>query len=228
MTDRIQKALDDELPREALGPAEREELDAYEEAMDEALAGVRAEAAPDVTRAVMARIAALPGHGARRDPVLKRVFDWLWAPRPFAVRPAWGLAAAALLIVLLIPGVFGDGIGRTPAPVASPADGSGATAADPALEPARVFVHFRLDAAEAQSVQLAADFTGWEPTYSLNETAPGVWTVVVPVSAGVHQYAFVVDGDRWVADPLAPAVDDGFGGSNSRLDVVTPEPTRAL
>jgi hypothetical protein len=37
--------------------------------------------------------------------------------------------------------------------------------------------------------------------------------------AGQHQYAFVVDGARWVADPGAPAVDDGFGRRNSVLSL---------
>ena len=222
MRDRIQKVLDGELSREALGAPERAELQAWENAHDEALAGLRSERAPDVTAAVMARIASLPAQTTpRRDAAWRRGLAWLWSPRPVTVRPAWGLAAAALAALLLVSGPWRAGDGITPAP--QPAGAlANADAAD------RVFVHFRLDAAGARSVQLAADFTDWAPAYRLSETAPGVWTVVVPVDPGVHQYAFVVDGERWVADPLAPKVDDGFGGSNSRLDVVTPEPRRTL
>ena len=226
MDERIRKALDGELPREALTPAERAELEAYDEAVDGALAGLRAEAAPDLTGRVMDTVAALPRHGgAGRDPAWRRALRWVWEPRPVAVRPAWGLAAAALAGLLLVPGL-GDDAGSQPG-VPSPGPAVAASDQASAAPPARVFVHFRLDAADARSVQLAADFTGWEPTYTLSETAAGVWTVVVPVEAGVHQYAFVVDGDRWVADPMAPKVDDGFGGTNSRLDVVTPEPAPA-
>jgi len=46
---------------------------------------------------------------------------------------------------------------------------------------------------------------------------------VVPLEAGVHDYAFVVDGEVWTPDPLATSVDDGFGGENSRLSLLPPE-----
>jgi len=42
-------------------------------------------------------------------------------------------------------------------------------------------------------------------------TANGMWTATLKLPAGQHQYAFVVDGVRWVPDPAAPAVDDGYG-----------------
>jgi hypothetical protein len=44
-----------------------------------------------------------------------------------------------------------------------------------------------------------------------------VWTATITLPAGQHQYAFVVDGQQWVPDPAAPAVDDGFGRRNSVL-----------
>jgi hypothetical protein len=66
-------------------------------------------------------------------------------------------------------------------------------------------------------VMLAGSFTEWQPAYELVETTPGVWTVLVALQPGVHDYAFIIDGESWVADPAAPSVDDGFGGSNSRL-----------
>lgn len=219
MIDRIQSVLDGELPREALDASERAELDAYEEALDSALASVRTETAPDVSGRVMQRIRALPRHRSE-EPAWRGVIGWLWSPRPVTVRPAWALAAAALAGLLLVPALDRGPGAAGPADAVTPV--AGQVAAD-----ARVFVHFRLDAADARSVKLAADFTGWEPRYTMNQTLPGVWTVVVPVEPGVHQYGFVVDGERWVADPLAPHVDDGFGGTNSRLDVVRPEPRRA-
>lgn len=226
MSDRIQKALDGEVPRERLSPSERAELGAYEEAVDASLAPLRAEPAPDVTAGVMRRVEALPVHRSARTAPWKAALEWLWAPRPVSLRPAWGLAAAALAGVLLLAPWRSEG----PAAIDPASGDAGAAALAAAGAPAdpQVFVHFRLDVADARSVQLAADFTGWQPAYTLSETALGVWTVVVPVDPGVHQYGFVVDGDRWVADPLAPRVDDGFGGANSRLDVVTPAPRRAL
>src|SRR3989454_46190 len=47
----------------------------------------------------------------------------------------------------------------------------------------------------------------------------GVWTTTLALPVGQHQYAFVVDGARWVVDPAAPAVDDGFGRRNSVVAV---------
>jgi hypothetical protein len=45
-----------------------------------------------------------------------------------------------------------------------------------------------------------------------------VWTGLVPVSRGEHEYQFVVDGEKWVTDPLAPVKeDDGFGAKNAVL-----------
>ena len=49
----------------------------------------------------------------------------------------------------------------------------------------------------------------------------GVWTTTLALPVGQHQYAFVVDGRRWIADPAAPAVDDGFGRRNSVVAVTT-------
>jgi 1,4-alpha-glucan branching enzyme len=88
--------------------------------------------------------------------------------------------------------------------------------------PAPMYVQFRLDAPNASSVQLVGSFTGWEPRYELHETSPGVWSVLVPLKPGVHDYGFMVDGERWVVDPKAPQVDDQFGGTNSRLSLAPP------
>jgi 1,4-alpha-glucan branching enzyme len=110
------------------------------------------------------------------------------------------------------------------APAASVGGGLAVAASEP-VEAAGgpVLVQFRLEAPDARDVRLAADFTGWRPAHALHRSATGVWTVVVAVAPGVHEYGFVVDGERWTPDPLAPQVDDGFGGSNSRLDVISLE-----
>ena len=48
-------------------------------------------------------------------------------------------------------------------------------------------------------------------------------TITVPLTQGVHDYAFVVDGQQWVPDPYAPQINDGFGGTNSRLALLPPD-----
>lgn len=91
----------------------------------------------------------------------------------------------------------------------------------PAPTPATstVTVRFVLFAPEAQQVALAGSFNQWDTaaTRLVRTGTPGVWAATVTLPAGQHQYAFVVDGTRWVPDPGAPAVDDGFGRRNSVL-----------
>ena len=91
----------------------------------------------------------------------------------------------------------------------------------PAYGPAAppVYVQFRISVPDARSVALAGTFTGWKPAVALQRSADGEWTALVPLRPGVHDYAFVVDGERWVTDPNAPQVDDSFGGTNSRISL---------
>ncbi len=112
--------------------------------------------------------------------------------RPWLLAPA--LAIAAALLVFL----------RT-APTAAPAS--------------LVTVRFVLVAPEAHEVSLAGTFNQWDAhaTPLIRSGPTGVWTATLTLPAGQHQYAFVVDGVRWVPDPGAPAVDDGFGRRNSVL-----------
>jgi 1,4-alpha-glucan branching enzyme len=37
----------------------------------------------------------------------------------------------------------------------------------------------------------------------------------VSLEAGRHEYAFVVDGEKWSPDPFAPAITDEFGTESS-------------
>jgi len=76
-----------------------------------------------------------------------------------------------------------------------------------------------LVAPDAKQVSLAGTFNQWDAqvTPLVRTGATGVWTATLTLPAGQHQYAFVVDGVRWVPDPGAPAVDDGFGRRNSVL-----------
>src|SRR5207247_1682995 len=85
----------------------------------------------------------------------------------------------------------------------------------------RVFVRVVLFAAGARRVSVAGTFTQWDATAApLALTgAAGVWTATVALPIGQHQYAFLVDGRRWVNDPAAPTVDDGFGRRNSVVAV---------
>lgn len=210
MSDRIHQYLDGELPREVLSAEELARAGALEAALARSVAHVRASAAPDFVGRVMAALPATPP--APLPGRWERAWRWLWSPRPVTVsfRPAYAmaaLAAVALGIQALPDGVPGEGADRM------------AVATEAAPPP--VYVQFRLNAAGAHRVQLAGTFTGWKPGYALHQTAPGVWTAVVALRPGVHDYAFVVDG-RWTPDPAAPQVDDSFGGTNSRISLLPP------
>lgn len=81
-----------------------------------------------------------------------------------------------------------------------------------------VAVRFVLVAPEARQVSVAGTFNQWDANAApLVRSDNGVWTATITLPAGQHQYAFVVDGGRWVPDPSAPAVSDGFGRRNSIL-----------
>ena len=183
--------------------------DQIDRAIHETRELLAARPAPDVRAAVMSRIANVEPLPLPRPPgALKRMAQMVWAPRQISIRPAFALAAAAVVVLLLVMPY------SRLRPKAGPQGGT--ASADP-----QVFVQFRLDAA-ASRVQLAGSFTNWEPRYDLRQSAPGIWTITVPLTQGVHDYAFVVDGQRWIPDPYAPQIGDGFGGTNSRLALMSP------
>ena len=78
--------------------------------------------------------------------------------------------------------------------------------------------------AQARSVEIIGDFNEW--TRGANKLqrsgAPGVWSVAVPLSPGRHEYAFIINGSRWVADPLAVKSSDDFGTESSVIRVGSP------
>lgn len=72
-----------------------------------------------------------------------------------------------------------------------------------------------------QRVTLAGTFNGWNRDVTpLAKSADGAWSARVLLPAGQHQYKFVEDGERWIADPQNPAgADDNHGGRNSLLRI---------
>lgn len=135
---------------------------------------------------------------------LRAAWRWVAEPRelrirlrPWVLGPA--LAAAAALVVLL-------GRPGTPEPRAV------AAAPDSAL------VKFVLHAPGARAVAVAGTFNEWSASAApLVRAGDGIWATTLTVPTGQHQYAFVIDGARWVVDPAAPSVEDGFGRKNSVL-----------
>jgi len=131
-------------------------------------------------------------------------------PRAFTISPAVGGLLAAGLV----------GIGVIAGGLRSNRDGqisAGAHVPAPQLPVSDTVVKFVFHASNASQVSLVGDFNGWdgEKTKMVRAGKSGMWTVTLPLTAGRHLYAFLVDG-TWHADPTEPlAGDDGFGHANS-------------
>jgi hypothetical protein len=146
---------------------------------------------------------------------------WL---RTFSVKP---LAAIAACLLAMAAGVAGTlTVMRTasdtePVLLGQNNDTSQAliasTVANGTPRAEQRIMRFALVAPGATNVSIVGDFNNWNPSATpLRVTHDGrTWLVEMPLSAGRHVYAFVVDGDL-VADPSAPrVVDHDFGSQNS-------------
>ena len=72
----------------------------------------------------------------------------------------------------------------------------------------------------ARQVDLAGSFTGWQRVSMKRIGNSGYWEINLPVPSGEHRFAYILDGDRRMADPTLPASEkDDFGGQNSIVSV---------
>jgi len=192
---RIHQVLDGELPLESLPP----ELRATVLRLERAAELLRASEAPaSVAGRVLAELRRL--RTATRG---RRVLRWLTERHAItiALRPIWSLALAAVLAAVVLVPTHG-----TP-PLLGAQEGI-----------AQFVGHFP----GARSVDVVGPFTDWRSGVIplRDDDNDGVWSAVVVLPAGAHEYMFVVDGERWVADPLAGRyVSDGFGRQNALLIV---------
>lgn len=196
MTDldpRIHRALDGELDRAALTAEER----ALVERLD-AAARVLSVAPP--TGGIAARVFAVIRRPLE-SPWL-RLRRWLTSPQPITVslRPVYTIVIGLLAFAL---------IWHSPRHT-------------PVLGAEEGVAQFVARFPEAHSVAVVGAFNDWRPeaTPLSDDDHDGVWDARVILPAGQHEYMFVVDGERWVADPMAGRyVDDGFGRQNAVMVV---------
>jgi RNA polymerase sigma-70 factor (ECF subfamily) len=70
----------------------------------------------------------------------------------------------------------------------------------------------------AKSVALIGDFNRWDPSATpLTRSTSGLWGRTLRLTAGRHEYAYLVDGKRWVTDRVARESHDAFDVSSSVL-----------
>ena len=93
-------------------------------------------------------------------------------------------------------------------------------ARNPQWKPMRTERGARLQffAPQAHLVYVAGDFNDWannrnglvfDPQFAMQgPDSNGVWRAEIELTPGRHLYQFVIDGDRWVADPNADETDD--------------------
>jgi hypothetical protein len=184
----------------------------------------------DFADRTMAALSEAPG----ADSSPSRSEEWaawwrsITTPVALEVRPLSALVAAALL------GLVAWTIWPT-APSGSRLSTETATTTQPATSASvqeasvssteqgqTVWIRFTYTNNEADSVAVAGDFSQWDPVPLSPRTVNGetVWTGLIPVSRGEHEYQFVINGERWVTDPLAPVKrSDGFGAENAVLEL---------
>jgi 1,4-alpha-glucan branching enzyme len=93
-------------------------------------------------------------------------------------------------------------------------------APDSSALPEAVSVTFMLVADSATEVTLVGDFNNWNPQGTQLRRRGGVWSAVVQLTPGSYNYAFLIDGRRWLPDPNAPlSAAEDFGRPSSVLFV---------
>jgi hypothetical protein len=78
-------------------------------------------------------------------------------------------------------------------------------------------IRFTYTDPNAGGVSWAGEFNGWNTGATpMAKDAKGVWSVVIALPAGEHQYKFVVDG-QWITDPENGATAGDMGNSVVRV-----------
>jgi hypothetical protein len=149
--------------------------------------------------------------------------SWWRRPRTLHISPAAAMAfAAGLASIAFLGGTLATRLtgGSAPHP-ASVVSAAHAPIHGGPRDAVHV-VRFVLMAPSASSVTLVGDFNNWNRTATrlTPDGMAGTWTISLPLAPGRYEYAFIVDGTRWEADPTAPiTVHDDFGTTSSIVTV---------
>ena len=122
-----------------------------------------------------------------------------------------GLVPAGVVAILVAAALFLYR-GKATLPGATPGNNKAAAAT----------VHLALEWPAAGTVAVIGSFNNWNPEgFRMHRQSPeGPWVLDLALPQGRHAYAFLIDGNRVVADPGAIwQEEDGFGGRNATLFV---------
>jgi hypothetical protein len=160
-------------------------------------------------RLVAALRAETPVDRAITEPAVATHHSWWRRPLTLRVTPLVGLAAAASFSAVVSLATLSTTRG-TPSPVV----------AEVPSETVHV-VRFVFVDSNARSVALVGDFNAWKPDANsfAKQGQNGAWTITVPLTPGRHEYAFIVDGQRWAPDPFATPSIDEFDTKSSVINV---------
>jgi hypothetical protein len=224
MNDELHEILDGERPVGEVSAALRAEAEAWDRLLENVRQDVPGPAPTWLEGRIMDEVRSL-ARSSERGEVGTASADrderihWLLRRRTLRASPlGFGLAAAAVLALAVGPWILGRQGG-------DPVSLAAAAGASPDEVDAVVYIQFVLEAPGASSVAVSGDFNEWDRTVHRLEDldGDGVWSGRIAIAPGIHEYMFVVDGDRWVTDPRAERyTDDGFGNRNALLAVPGP------
>ncbi|MEX2110862.1 MAG: glycogen-binding domain-containing protein [Gemmatimonadaceae bacterium] len=145
--------------------------------------------------------------------------SWWRRERIVRLSPLSGLAAAAGLAgIIALASLGGSNRSRSDSVLAF----EERSAAQTAIRSDTVhLVQFVFVDSGASSVEIVGDFNAWTKGVNRLERsgAPGVWTISIDLGPGLHEYAFIIDGSHWIADPLAAKSSDDFGTESAVINV---------
>lgn len=206
-------------------------VDRDDEIIERAAAELRSPVRVDVAfdAKVMAAIRASGAVAGIAPGTSAGAWAWVTRPRTVSVSPLGVLGIAAVFLAMAITGVSvvgraGRGGNQGLAPGASAMSQGQSGSATPAMAARtarQTTVQFIVHVPSAARVTVVGDFNDWNLTATPLQHASGdLWTVTVPLVPGRYSYNFVIDGQRWVTDPVAPrARTNEFGQPSSVITV---------
>lgn len=142
----------------------------------------------------------------------KATGEWQVATAPSRRRWVFGAAAVAAAAIASIT-LRSKSSPTAPTTVASDAPIASTKPVDGGIQ-----FDLRLPKGAANNVSVVGDFNGWDAnaTPMVKGSETGEWSTKIVLLPGRHIYAYVVNGEKWIVDPLAPQIPDaGYGPANA-------------